>query len=218
MADIRFPGNTDRLALVGTTGAGKTQAGVFHVSGRDYHIMPWIFYNWKEDQLINSIPHARHIGLDEVPDGPGIYVAHPMPHDDDAVEAQMWAIWQRGKTGVYIDEGYMVGRNNRAFRALLTQGRSKEIPMIVLSQRPVWMDKFVFTESDFYQVFRLKHSDDYRDVGKFVPADFSKKLPQYHSWYHDVGADTTVVLRPVPDSQSILDRFDRRLRHRKTTV
>ena len=44
----------------------------------------------------------------------------------------MWEIWKRGGIGVYVDEGYMVGNNNPAFRAILTQGRSKEIPAIVL--------------------------------------------------------------------------------------
>src|SRR5271154_4990666 len=101
---MRYPDNTQRHAILGRTGSGKTQAAVFFLSFRDYDAMPWVVYNFKEDELINGIPHARHIGVDEVPIRPGVYVVHPHPDEQEEVEAQMWRVWARENTGVYVDE------------------------------------------------------------------------------------------------------------------
>jgi hypothetical protein len=214
---MRLPDETNRLAIVGATGSGKTQAALWHLSLRDIDRRPWVIYNFKRDRSIDGIPHAKPLELDSVPIKPGVYIAHPQPGQVDDVEKQMWEIWRRTGIGVYVDEGYMVGKKNDAFRTLLTQGRSLETPLIVLSQRPVWMDKFVFTESEFVQVFRLQHRKDRRNVEEFVPANLEKRLPEFHSYYYDVAANKVTVLKPVPDIAAIHHTFDVRLsRLRKT--
>jgi len=215
---MRLPDSSQRLAIVGATGSGKTQAAIWHLSMRDYMQRPWIVYNWKTDKSIDGIPGHFDIGLEELPKYPGVYVVHPHPNNEEEVERQMWAIWERGGIGVYVDEGYMVGNNNPAFRSLLTQGRSREIPIITLSQRPVWMDRFVFSESEFFQVFRLQHKKDRQSVEQFVPANLSRRLPEYHSYYYDVGDDKMTVLRPVPDIDHIYSGFDARLSRLKRVV
>ena len=215
---IRFPSDTQRHAIIGSTGSGKTQAGLWHLSNRNFHMMPWLIYNWKGDESIDAIPGAFEIGLNEVPDGRGVYIVRPLPHEEDEVEAQMWKIWERGNTGLFIDEGYMIPRNQKAFRALLTQGRSKRVPMIVLSQRPTWMDRFVFTESEFVQVFRLQHVDDLKSVQKFVPANLQERLPEYHSYYYDVGQNKTAKMGPVPEINHIHATFARRLGQQRKVV
>jgi hypothetical protein len=215
-----FPDDTQRHAIVGRTGSGKTQAALWHLSHRNFHLMPWVIYNYKTDRSINEIPRARFIDLEEVPIKPGIYIVQPKPDDVEEVQAHMWAVWQNGHTGVYIDEGYMVGRWNPAFRALLTQGRSKEIPMIVLSQRPVWMDGFVWSESEFIQVFPLQHKKDVLRVQEFVPADLTRKLPPYHSYYFNVASEENKIsiLKPVPDIDTIYTTFDRRLEPERKVI
>jgi hypothetical protein len=215
---MRFPDDTNRHAIIGATGSGKTQAALWHLSHRNFHTQPWLVYNFKGDESIDGIPHARRIGVEEIPVKPGIYITDPHPAQVDEVEAQMWAIWKKGETGVYVDEGYMIGRNNQAFRSLLTQGRSKRIPMMVLSQRPVWLDRFVFSESEYFQVFRLQHKKDVKNVQEFITTDVSKRLPEYHSYYYDVGSNTTTILKPVPDLDTIYATFDRRLRRQKQVV
>lgn len=178
---------------------------------RDFDRRPWLIYNFKTDKSIDGIPYAQHIGVDEVPIKPGIYITHPHPDQTDEVEEQMWAVWDKERTGVYVDEGYMVGRQNPAFRALLTQGRSREIPMITLSQRPVWLDPFILSEAEYYQVFRLNHKMDRKKIEEFIPGDVVQRLPDYHSYYYDVGENRLTVLKPVPDIGKIHDTFERRL-------
>lgn len=220
MGEIRFPTDSQHLSIIGNNGSGKTQNAMWHLSHRNFHTMPWLIYNFKRDESIDALLDRGAIEIDTqtIPTGPGIYIVHPHPDDTQLVEAQMWAVWERGHTGIYVDEGYMIGRNNRAFRAILTQGRSKRIPVIVLSQRPVWMDKFVFSESMFFQVFRLNHKEDIKNVSAFVPADLGQRLPDYWSYYYDVGRNEVYMVKPVPDMTEILDTFHRRLRGRKTTL
>ena len=215
---MNLPDDTQRLSIVGATGSGKTQAAMWHLSNRDYLDRPWIVYNFKTDRSIDSIPYKKDIELDEIPVKPGIYITHPQPDSQEEIEAQMWEIWKRGGIGVYVDEGYMVGNNNPAFRAILTQGRSKEIPAIVLSQRPVWMDRFVFSESEFFQVFRLNHKQDRKNVEQFIPADIGNRLPAYHSYYYDVGENKVTVLRPVPSIETIYRSFESRLKRLRRTA
>ncbi len=218
---MNFPNDQQRLSVIGATGSGKTHAGLWHLSRRAYDRMPWIVYDFKGDDFIGEIDGAFHVDLeDPIPVHPGIYVVHPNMDElaDGSIESHMRKIWTHENTGVFIDEGYMIGNNNRGFRALLTQGRSKHIPMIVLSQRPVWMDRFVFSESEFFQVFRLQHKKDIQNVEQFIPHSLSSRLPEYHSYYYDVGSNRMGVLGPVPDRPNILDRFDLKLRKLRKVV
>jgi len=214
---VRLPDDTQRLSIVGRTGSGKTQAAVWHFSHADWDQKPWVVYDFKRDALlarIGEMEGTHHIGTDEIPERPGIYFVHPHPDDTELVQDQMRGIWERQDTGVLIDEGYMVSSAPNSpswLRTLLTQGRSLHIPMIILSQRPVWLDRFVFSESDFYQIFQLNHKGDRQKIMEYVPADLSERLPAYHSYYYDVAENETVVMRPVPDEDTILETFRDRL-------
>ena len=214
---MNLPGATDRFAILGRTGSGKTQAGTWNLANRNYHEIPWIVYNFKRDELLDAIPHAHHIELNELPTSPGIYIVHPHPDDIDDLSAQFRAVWERGHIGLYIDEGFIVGRQNRWFRTILTQGRSLRIPTIVLSQRPVYLDKFVLTESEYLQVFQLQHEDDIKSIRKVIRADM-QTLPDYHSYYFDVRRNELGRMAPVPDADTILGVFERRLRGRTRTL
>lgn len=216
---FRIPSNDNRTAIVGATGSGKSVAEMWHLSMRDVDRRPYVIFNWKNDKGIDGIPHARHIGLEEIPLKPGVYVYHPTPEvDDDDVDNILWEIWDREKIGVVVDEGYMVPKNSPSFRALLVQGRSKEIPMITLSQRPVHMDRFVFSESEFFQIFRLQHDDDRKTVQKFIPQAVGRRLPKFHSYYYDAAEDKLTVLGPVPPVNELYKVFDRKLRLTHRTV
>lgn len=219
-----IPDDTQRLSVIGATGSGKTQAGLWHLSERNFDTKPWVIYDFKNESLIAEIEEmAFTTSLSSPPpDRPGIYVCHALPDEEEAISEHMRRIWEHTNIGVYVDEGYMVGNNNKGFRLLLTQGRSLHIPMITLSQRPVWMDRFVFTESEFIQVFRLQSIQDVKKVGEYVPgyekALAAHPLKKYHSYYYN-GVDNKLMrLGPVPDRDAILDMFESKLRRLKKVV
>lgn len=215
---MRLPNDNQRIAILGKTGSGKTVAGLWQLSERSYDIMPWVIFDFKGDKSIAEIPYTIEIQItDPPPSEPGLYIVRPLPDDGEAVDAFLMACWRKERIGLFFDEGYMIGNgkgDSRAFRALLTQGRSKNIPMIILSQRPAWLSRFAFSEADFYQIFWLNDIEDRKRVQGFLPrerADLHARLPNYHSIYYDVGKDKVDLLRPVPNSDSILATFERRL-------
>lgn len=218
---VRLPNETQRLAVIGRTGSGKTVAALWHLSRRNLQARPWIVYDYKTDEHINAIERAQHVDTDFVPKGrdKGVFIVHPLPEqDDEAVANQMWALWRRGNVGVYIDEGYMIDSKNKAFKALLTQGRSKRIPMIVLSQRPVWLSRFVFSEADFIQCFDLTDERDWSTVESFMPVEFDRNLKEYHSRYYDVGKRRLNTFAPVPYVEKILERIDDSMRPERVWI
>lgn len=211
MEDFRLPNDTQRLAIIGRTGSGKTQAGVWHLSKRAYDRMPWIAFNFKGDELINSIPGTQTLGLDaSVPSKPGIYVVDVAPDEKEVADDFLMRVWKHEKCGLYIDEGYMLS-GLPGFRRCLTQGRSKQIPIILLSQRPVWMDRFAWSEADFFQIFNVAIADDKKTIASYVGGSVLGRLTDFHSHWYDVARDKTFRLRPVPERDILIRDFKSRL-------
>ncbi len=210
--NLTAPGSSHRTVIIGRTGSGKTQAGLFHLSSQDFHKRPWIIFDWKGDKLIAKIKPTWIDIRKDPPRKPGLYVVRPLPNDEKTVTSYLWKVWANEKTGLYIDEGFMMGRFNAAYRAILTQGRSKHIPVITLTQRPAWLDQFVFTEANFFQVFHLNALKDRIRVAEFVPSfDTRKQFEPYHSIWYDVDNHHSAELRPVPSASSIVAAFKARV-------
>jgi hypothetical protein len=207
----RLPNDSNRMTILGRTGSGKTQAGIWNLSRRNYFRTPWIVLNFKGDELIDSIPRAEHVELGYVPKHGGIYIVHPLPAATEEMQAYLWKLWERQNVGIFVDEGYMLS-DDAAFQALLTQGRSRRIPMMVLSQRPSWITRFAFTEAQFVQLFSLTDRRDLKVVSQFVSYNDieSLVLPEYHSLYFDVARNRSWIFKPVPPEGELLDTFERR--------
>lgn len=226
-SSIRFLDNSSRLVTVGRTGTGKTVAGLYHLSRFDFSQDPWVIINAKGDQHIDDIPNTQEIDLDYKfkKNDAGIFIVRPLPGDFEGTLRErsrmasfLWHVWERENTGIFTDESFMMG-NNDAFIACQTQGRSKHIPMISCTQRPVWITRFCFSEASFIQVFDLNDARDIQTVESFVPVDFdAEKLKKYHSYYYDIGEDNLVMLKPVPPVKKILEIFDAKLPKRKNWI
>ena len=207
----RLPSPKDRLSIIGTTGSGKTVAALWHLSRGNIDSMPWVTVDFKGDENIAAIEEAQHVGLDHQlsSKSKGLYVVHPLPQDKEALEQLMWRLWERGNVGLYLDEAYMA--DNEAFQAILTQGRSKRIPVIALTQRPVWCSRFLFSEASFIQVFRLNDKRDKKTVESFVPVDLDVPMSEFSSQYYDVGKNKLWKFQPVPPVNTLLENIDAKL-------
>jgi hypothetical protein len=212
---IRLPGPTHRVAIVGRTGSGKTVAAIWHLSKADFTERPWILLDYKNDELINGIERAEVVTYDELPELPGVYILKVMPGDEEHIEEWFRQVWERENLGILIDEGYMIDPRSQWFNACLTQGRSKRIEMIILSQRPVWLSRFVFSEADFFQIFDLTHVKDMDKVREYIRDDerlqLERPLAPYHSYFYDVGRRQLETFGPVPEASELLSEIDVRL-------
>ncbi len=208
---IRIPNDTERHAIFGVTGSGKTQFGLYQLGMRSYDRMPWIIIDYKGDPTIAKIPHTEVIDVrSKPPRWRGLYIVRPLPHEQDEIEEFMWKVWQRGKTGLFFDEAYMIGRFSKAHRAILTQGRAKRVPVISLSQRPAWISPFVQSESEYITTFFLFNPADVARIRELMPGVRADQLPQFHSAWFDVKRRQVTYLAPCPDEDELLNRFDRK--------
>lgn len=209
---IKLPRFDKRTAIIGSTGSGKTQFAVWLLSIRDFDKRPWIIFDFKGDELIEEINPLEISIFGAPPKKPGLYVVRPIPQlHDKAVEEFLWKCWAQENLGLYVDEGYMLGNRNPALNACLTQGRSKRIEMMILSQRPVWMSKFVFSEANYFAVMNLTLEDDRKYVSSYIGGTPINRLPQYHSLWYDCDGQRGTVLEPVPSREELIARFERRL-------
>lgn len=210
-SDFRLPNRRQRITIMGRNGSGKTQAAAWILSLSHFDRQPYIIIDYKYDDLLNAIPRVKEIGVkSSIPKTPGLYIVHPVPTEDDDVEKLMWRIWEKEKTGLYVDEAYMLP-DRGAYQALLTQGRSKSIPIISITQRPIKVNRFAISEANYYYIFHMNDRRDRKTVEEFVPIDLDEPLPKFHGWWHDVDQYSTFKLKPVPDKDIILETFDRRL-------
>lgn len=138
------------------------------------------------------------------------------------MEEWLWKVWARENVGLYFDEAFMLPNSGHsrlgAFQAILTQGRSKKIPLISLVQRPSMISNFVFSEADFFSVFHLNRVQDKKTVQDLAEQlDFRKmeKLKEYHSHWYDVGKDTLFAMQPAPKPEKIAEEIDTKLRPKR---
>jgi hypothetical protein len=211
---VRLPTDNERLLIAGHTGSGKTHEALHHLSQRSFDAMPWVIFDFKGDDLVSAVPITAPASLAEPPpEAPGLYTVKCDYTDGEPggrVQTYLESCLDRGHVGVFIDEGLRLGQHNPGLRALLTQGRSKNCPMVFLTQRPAFVDTFALSESEFLQIFMLPHPDDRDRMLRYVPRldfDALRRAGVHHSFWYDVRADRLDVLAPAPSFPQILNRL-----------
>jgi hypothetical protein len=219
---FRAPTIEDRVSVIGSTGEGKTQFSVWLLSIAHFDRIPYIIWDYKREPLIAEI-RAKEIGLNEkLPSKPGLYVLRPDHDEHEAAENYLGKIYAAGNIGNYFDEAYMLPNSgihgNGYLRAIYTQGRTKKIPAITLTQQPAHILSFAFSEAQHRAVFYLNRPRDRKTISEYFPenVDFKNHLPKYHSWWYSSGDRKAIPLAPVPGAEELLDRIDSRLAPKET--
>jgi DNA helicase HerA-like ATPase len=212
-APFTMPSPDQRVLILGSTGSGKTTFGAWLLSKAPFDRMPYVVIDYKLDDLLGAIERIRPLSLDELPKEAGLYHLKPNPIiDDDAVEDWLLRVHATRNIGLYVDEGLrMPAKKTGAFETILTQGRSLTIPAITLSQRPVDLTRYAFSEANHVIVFRLTDQRDRKKVAEYVPIDPDYKLKKYHSLWYNVGEHSQYSVRPAPNAETILGTIDQRM-------
>src|SRR5579862_8316594 len=136
---FRIPGGDARTTVIGATGSGKTTCAAWLLSKQRLDLRPWVILDFKREPLFDAvgIPPIIETSLSaKPPKKPGLYVICPRPGEEDALEAWLWRVWEAENVGLFVDEASLIPERD-AFRAILQQGRSKRLPVIACTQRPV---------------------------------------------------------------------------------
>src|SRR4051812_12800032 len=109
MSLFRLPSLTDRTAVMGMTGSGKTQFGFWQLTVAPFDLQPFIIFDYKGESLFRQSERVKEIGIGELPREPGVYRVSLVPRrDDEAVENYLWKIWEHENVGALFDEAYML--------------------------------------------------------------------------------------------------------------
>lgn len=217
--------------IIGRTGSGKSQFGLELLASQNWDVMPWVIIDYKGEDLIHDIMKENRGAIrtvkvtDSPPKSPGLYYMNPGAMlDDEAMEAFLMKVHKQGNCGLFVDEGYALPKfgNSIGFTLILTQGRTLNIPVIILYQRPVWMSRFAVAQSDFRSVFVQGETRDEKVTenfckpallkdGKIVSPTGLNSLPPFYSLWHDVGRGRTDLLQPASSRKDILLQYRTRL-------
>jgi DNA helicase HerA-like ATPase len=218
---FRLPARDEHTTVVGRNGSGKTMLGAFLLSMQNLKDETWLVLDYKGEEIFQSLANARHIGFSDVPDEPGLYILSSRPDLEERTENWMWRVWEHERVGLFVDEAYMLPQFQKgAFQAILTQGRSKRIPTLTLTQRPVRVTPFAFSEASHVAVFDLNAKADRKTVEDrtgegfmtWRPPEFPDvRLPRFHSRWYAVKSDSRYVVRPVPEAGKIIAAIDGQL-------
>lgn len=195
-----IPGASDRTVIIGPTGSGKTIMGGWILAQQRMDTRPWVIVDFKGEDLWYDVgfPPIRRLKLGEMPGKRGLYMVTVRPDRVDELEEWFWKVWRKGNIGLIIDEVSLVPQRF-AFKAILRQGRSKLIPVIACTQRPVDCDREVFTESQYRVLYGIEDDRDWPTIkGLFKGVDARKPLPRYWSYWYDAKQRLSFTLQPVP--------------------
>jgi hypothetical protein len=183
---------------MGANGTGKTVAGAWVLSKQDMVKMPWVILDFKGEELWDAV-RPIPLRLGQMPGKSGLYIMRILPGQEAQLEAWLWKVWKRGQIGLFCDEAtFLTGMNS--CKAILRQGRSKHVPIIACTQRPIGIDREFFTESSYKMLFRLDDVRDYKVVEGFTRnANMRPLLKPYWSYWYDSKQAHTFILRPVPN-------------------
>jgi len=202
MANFVLPGPNDRTIVLGGTGTGKTIGGAGILARQRFDKRPWVALDFKDEILWDMVgdPPMRKLQLGNMPGKKGLYRMHVDPGQEDELEEWLWNIWRRGNCGIFVDEVGLIDRNSDAMKGILRQGRSKMLPVIACTQRPVDICREFYSESQYKMVYRLDDVRDYKTVSMFTGGhDVTERLPDYHSHWVDTKQGAHFKLGPWPE-------------------
>jgi len=172
------PRVSNRAALIGMTGSGKTTLAQIFLSSFPFAVVhdakgliKWRGY--RRHRSLSSLFADKNYDVENVNGeirefqrliyAPG----HAEQRDTVAVNEFFRWVYERRRTALYVDEVYRVCRRAEIpefYHAILTQGREYDITTLSSMQRPKLIPQVVLSESGHFYVFRLLLEPDREKV------------------------------------------------------
>ncbi len=196
------PFRTDeRWLITGASGSGKSVAGAWVVTHAPKD-MTFVAIDSKRDGMpalrAYTVQQARRLLKSWFRRKPRVIRVTPDPHEDaEEFDALFADILDRGYTGTWIDEAYMVP-DTPYLRHIFTAGRSADCPVIACSQRPVDIPRVCISEASRFMVFRLLDVKDRERLAGFTPFSKHQTVDRFHFLYYDSVEMDSGEYAPIP--------------------
>jgi hypothetical protein len=201
-----------RALIAGRTGSGKTTLAAWFLARSKQH---WIILNPKHTALYREMPYSIvHRSFDPkliLRDSRRFKFVILELSGDEADSNYMDGIigWLHGalhNIALCADELYTLhsggGRAGSGLTGWLTRGREFKQSFIGLTQRPAWISRFLFTESDLICEMDLTLEED-RDTMYKATGDrhFLDRVTDHRWLCYDVQRASIALYKPVPPVQ-----------------
>ena len=197
-----------RATVAGRTGSGKTTLATWLLNGSPQH---WLILNPKWTAGYQTLPDVKIIrgaNLRKVEDSlmrNKFTVLNP-DNGENNPEYLDYIIQHFHETmegvGLCVDELYMIHEQGRAGSGLvgwLTRGRELKQSFLGLTQRPVWVSKFCFSEADYIGEMDLQLEGDRKTVYSYTgKPPMLGRLPEKSWYWYTAATDTATRFGAVP--------------------
>lgn len=197
-----------RAIIAGRTGSGKSTLAKWMLQVSPGY---WVIINPKNTRAYDTLPDSNNVDGIDIPKIKKSIEEHrftiitPKANQlsPDTLDLLIqWLITEYTNIGISIDELYAVHKNGQAGEGLiglLTRGRELKQSFLGLTQRPAWLSKFLFSESDYIGGMSLNLEDDRKRMFAFTGKKaFLEKLPEQDWLWYEVGTDNLRAFNPVP--------------------
>lgn len=164
-----------RIAIAGKTGSGKSTLARRYLAQSGYH---WLIFNPKASKVFDPLRPKKLNTITEsavyksLEKEPFTSLQFPPRWDHKAQDELLLRVQERFEGfGVCIDELYHIHNQGIAgpgLTGLLTRGRELRQSFLGLTQRPMFVAKFVFSEADAIIEFELRYEDDLKRMREYT--------------------------------------------------
>lgn len=200
----------ERASVAGRSGSGKSTLARWLLTRSPGH---WVILNPKHTKAFDLLPDSvtmNGFDLRKFEDNIAKHkftIINPNPRKGQTSPEYMDAFvdWLHNSytgIGLCADELYTLHKNGQAGEGLtgwLTRGRELKQSFLGLSQRPAWVSKFIFSESNYIGEMSLAIHDDRKKMYDFIgnPEALVKLPPREWLWYEQ-DKDALRKFGPVP--------------------
>lgn len=198
-----------RTVIAGRTGSGKTTLAAYLLLMRSYQ--HWVILNPKHTAGYKDLPGAIVMDgwnadkFDKAIEANRFVVINFRKEETNAEfmdDVVAWLHENYDDIGIAADELYYLhsnGKPGNGLIGLLTRGRERNQTFLGLMQRPAWVSRFCYSESDNIVGMALNLKDDRKRMVEATGHEgFSQTLHKREWLWYTVDADAAVLWGAVP--------------------